>query len=111
MQAAQKEDEDTQKVVANHGDENAKVIKSSAEPSKGSGVDFRSWHYASASLKLAEEAEPETVCINTRCTITLVDREFLKRQLPDAQIIQRLAAVRVRGIGADHHETNEFILI
>lgn len=51
--------------------------------------NFRGWHYAEAQFELSDKAELERVCIDTGCTITLIDREFLKTQKVDHTSIKQ----------------------
>ena len=112
----------------------AKIVESTASTSGlGSGMAFRSWNFASTSVSLdketfkdfdydapvnasaapltSEEASPtsHTGCIDTGCGPTLIDREWLKRQLPDVKIHKMAVALKVRGIGSSRHKTDEYI--
>ena len=112
----------------------ARIVESTASTSGlGSGMAFRLWNFASTSVSLdketfkdfdydapvntsaapltSEEASPtsHTGCIDTGCGPTLIDREWLKRQLPDVKIHKMAVALKVRGIGSSRHKTDEYI--
>lgn len=85
--------------------------------SKRLGNAFRSWHYTitPASLSVLADLSPESqsqdkdVCLDTGCTPTIVDRMFLKEQIPNAEVRSRNETLTINGIGSDKHQTKEFI--
>lgn len=63
-----------------------KVIESSAPATElGTGFAFRSWNYAIASIKLAPEGRVDEICLDTGCGVSLVDRAWLFKNLPDCK--------------------------
>ena len=53
----------------------AQVIKSTADSSKevDTGHAFRGYHYAMGAAKISEDSDPEQLCFDTGCSITLID--------------------------------------
>lgn len=49
-----------------------------------------------------------TACLDTGCGVTLVDKDWLLRQLPDQKIKEMSTPLKVRGIGASKHESAQF---
>jgi hypothetical protein len=75
---------------------------------------FRTWKYAIAKVGFADKAPLEEVCVDSGCTMSIIDRKFLKRVLPNATPT-KVESVPVRGIGktvqqCDQHVTFELYL-
>jgi hypothetical protein len=73
------------------------------------GTLFRAWHYATTEVSLSPEAKPEDICIDTGCGMTMIDRDFLSRQNPEAKVVTLNERVTVKGIGSDRHDTQEVV--
>ena len=54
-----------------------KVIESDATQIKEPGHKFRRWQYATIRVTLRENGTLEPVCVDSGCTMSLVDRKFL----------------------------------
>ena len=90
------------------------ITSKSVVPAMGSGLAFRGWTYATAAVTLVPwvlslEADPSsTACLDTGCGVTLVDKDWLLRQLPDQKIKEMSTPLKVRGIGTSKHESAQF---
>lgn len=49
-------------------------------------------------------------CMDTGCGTMLINREWLKNQLPKAKILKMATPLKVRGMGTSKHKTNKYIL-
>ena len=87
------------------------VIRSTASPAKGAGLGFRTWHYATVEAKFTVDGSSSDLCVDTGCTMSLVDRSFLQRNAPHAVISQMTSTVEVRGIGSVLHKSKDFAII
>ena len=89
-----------------------KVIKSSANSAAeiGTGHAFRQYHYAMAAIGLFLEMNPENGCLDTGCSVTLMDRAFLARTHPNLAIKRMASPITVRGLGSTMHETDEYVV-
>ena len=85
------------------------VVQSDATPTKEGGLGFRQWRYATAMAKLSPGAEPTSICLDSGCTMTLVDRNFLQKQCPGITILHMQSPLTVRGIGTERHRTSEYV--
>ncbi len=81
-----------------------------------SGLAFRGWSYTITAIIFDSVAFPRladsdnSVCLDTGCEITLVDRLWLEQKL-SSQIISTIPVLlKVRGIGASRHKSGEFAL-
>ena len=93
------------------------ILKSTAKLSApGSGLAFRGWSYVTTSITFDPTALPSltdpdgSVCLDTGCGVTLVDRAWLARKLPFQKISVMPVPLKVRGIGASKHESRDFAL-
>ena len=84
-------------------------MQSDTAPTKEGGLGFRQWHYITASAKLSPTADLASICLNSGCTMTLVNRAFLLKHCPNAQILRIVSPLTVRGIGNERHRTSEYI--
>ena len=59
---------------------------------------------------MAPEGELQKCYADTKCGITLEDRDFLKKELPDTEIRKMATSVEVLDISSDKHRTDEYII-
>ena len=77
----------------------------------GSGLAFRGWTYATTAVTLIPQILPlesdpgVTACLNTGYDVTLVDKDWLLRQLPDQKIKEISTPLKDRGIEASKHKS------
>lgn len=88
-----------------------RVIPSQAMPSSSPGLGFRSWHYATVYASLQLHAKSDAWCIDSGCTMSLIDREYLKLHLPNFPISQSSQPITVRGIGDRRHPCSEYVAL
>jgi hypothetical protein len=84
------------------------IIKSDASPSANRACTFRAWKYAIAKARFAEEAALEEICIDSGCTMSIIDHQFLKSVLPNATPTT-VATVPIRGIGKTVQECDQHV--
>ena len=93
----------------------APIIKSKAIPDKTKppGYGFRGWKYATIKVQWSATGEQEgtEVCLDTGCSVTLVDRACLKKTLPNALIKKMATPMPVRGVGNKIVRTDEYVQI
>ena len=85
------------------------IIKSTAAPEAEPGFGFRNWRYMEVNIMLQPKGSVEQVCLDTGCTMSLVDREFLNKLLPNIVIQKLSTSITVRGIGSATHPCDEFV--
>lgn len=81
------------------------VLRSAAKLSApGSGLAFRGWNYVTTSITfdfaaLPSPTDPDgSVCLDTGCEVTLVDRDWLAMKLPCQKISTIPVFLKVRGM-------------
>ena len=93
------------------------ILKSTATlTAPGSGLAFRGWSYATTlitfdSAILLAVGYPNTlVYLDIGCGVSLVDKTWLARKRVSQKISTMPVPLKVRGIGASRHESEEFVL-
>jgi hypothetical protein len=74
----------------------------------GSGHSFWKWHYITAKASLAKSVNPEAVCLDTGCMMTLIDYHWLIDQAPDMKICKMASPIMVKGIGSDSYSSSDY---
>lgn len=67
--------------------------------------------HVTAKARLSDEATPESICLDTGCSVTLLDRTFSKSQNSNVKIRTMATPIPVRGIGSDKHMTSEYVIV
>ena len=80
------------------------LIKPTALKTIAPGYAFRGYRYATVSASFSPEGKQHAICVDTGCTMSLVDRKFLNENVPDAQIHQSVEPIQVTGIGSTKHQ-------
>ena len=89
-------------------DSRSEIVESDATDDRISGYRFREWQYVTAMVRLHAKGTSEPICLDTGCTMSIIDREFLLQQVPEV-IIQRMASpIMVRDVGQGTYSCNEF---
>ena len=85
-----------------------KIPCSIAEPVIGPQSLLCQWPGPKYSYTSNETTE---VCLDTGCSVTLIDRAYLKQALPDANLMKMSAPMPVRGVGNKIIKTDEYVQI
>lgn len=76
------------------------------------GYGFRGRRYAQVQVILHSPANnPTWVCLDSGCTMTLIDKNFLIKECPTINLAKMPSAMTVRGIGAQFHDASKFALL
>ena len=96
--------------AAYHG--SVEIIPSTAPITDlGTGFGFRNYHFLTLFVALSAVAMAISVCMDSGCSVTLIDRAFLREQAPDIHVRTMASPISVRGIGTNHHSTSEYVLL
>lgn len=87
------------------------VIRSDAKQPTRNGYGFRGWHYVTVQASLKTDGQLHAICLDTGCTMSLIDRSFLNNELPDAKVQRMTSLIAVRGLGSTSHNTAKFVLL
>ena len=89
------------------------IVRSTAvEVGTKKGYGFRGWRYATTEAKIgALVNKAYQVCLDTGCTMSLIDRQFLLEQCPGVTIYDMASPMEVRGIGSASHNASQFVLV
>ncbi|TAQ86585.1 hypothetical protein B7494_g5085 [Chlorociboria aeruginascens] len=96
-----------------HHNDNTPIIKSTSQASLdcGTGYGFRKWHYVTAMVKLHMDMDDTPVCIDTGCSLSLMDKAWLAEHFPSIKIRKMAAPIMVRGISDLKHPTSEYVIL
>ncbi len=86
------------------------LIKLTSKPFKNLGLDFRPYNYVTLKVALQSDGEVNNICKDSKYTMSLINREFLKQQVPKAKI-HKTVLIRVRGLGKSNYQCTKFIKI
>ena len=102
------------------------IVRSTAvePPSSRQGYGFKGFRYATAEARIGTPSDiPERltkedilgstspICLDTGCTMSLVDRNFLLSNCPNIKISTMATPMEVRGIGSASHAANQYALV
>ncbi len=90
------------------------LIESNVErisDSSSDGLGFRAWHYAAVPVALTWHGVATPICIDSGCTMSLIDRAFLEEHARETEVKHIKVPISVRGIGATRHLTNEYVVL
>ena len=105
-------DEQANKKVDYHTSKEIKIITSIASTcDQDKGLEFRSWNFLQAFVKLISIMKVILICLNTECDAILADRAWILSILFDVSIKRMQIALKVKDIESTTHESIEFIHI
>ena len=95
-------------LLVNFSDETTVIVSTAPSESKP-GFGFRSWRYAMMATAFNVLAKMTyDLCLDTGCTMSLIDRAFFAEVLPNCPITRYDQGIPVRGIGNDIHNCKEY---
>ena len=88
------------------------IIKSIAKTNDiDTGHAFRNYHYAMVIIKLTQKCVLENICLDTECSVSLIDRAWLKKCLPDVIIRKIASPITVRRLRSAKHQTDKYMIL
>lgn len=91
------------------------LIQSKAQEANATGgYGFRGYRYATVIVCFEWRGKTHEICIDTGCTMSLIDRNFLKQLIEEGLIvdIQKMPTpMKVRGLGTNQHDASEYARI
>jgi hypothetical protein len=88
------------------------LIDSKAPVASDTGRDYKLWHYVRLNLRLNIDKPSTQVCFDTGCTMSLIDKEFLKEQTEDKVKSRALPIpIMVKGIEARRQPCTEYAIL
>lgn len=85
------------------------IVESDVTENRIGGYGFRGSQYVTALIKLQKNGVAQSVCIDTGCTMSIIDRDFLLQQAPEVIIRHMASPITVRGVGHGIHACKEYI--
>ena len=88
---------------------NEKFVRSNTTLVSAKGYGFRGWHYATIQARLSQHGQTTSICLDTGCTASLIDRGFLNEHVPGAEIKKMASPMKVRGLGSSSHAAGDYV--
>jgi hypothetical protein len=86
------------------------VIKSEAPSTPGSGLSFHDYNYLEIAVRSSPTATDQSVCVDTGCGMSCMDKEFFNREFPNVATSQ-ITPIEIRGLGSKTTESSEYAII
>ena len=99
--------EKSTEMLVNHG----QIIASIAVNHDKEMPTVRHWQYARVGMAFTPTGPTREVCVDSGCSVTLVDRNFLLENHPQAVLRATTIPINVRGIGAHACKCTEYTSI
>ena len=73
------------------------------------GYGYRGFQYATLSASIGSPVNTKsTLCADSGCVMSLIDRQFLKTHCPTTQIHTMATSMKVKGVGDKLHDANQY---
>jgi hypothetical protein len=86
------------------------IIRSTAVKVSGTGLAFRGYDYCKLKARFTPKGQDVDIGLDTGCSMTVIDSNFLKKHYPDANI-KRIAPVDIKGIGFGITKSDEYTVL
>ena len=95
--------------------EDQPLIRSTAQQGNATdGYGFRGYRFATVKVCFKWQGEIYEICVDTGCTMSLIDRKFLYKLMEEGLVIdvkKMPTPMTVRGLGTNQHDASEFARI
>ena len=85
-----------------------KLIKLTALDTQTEGYTFRGYYFATTEILLQLHSKLHSLCLDSGYTISLIDRQFLLREIRNVAIKKIPTLINVRGIGNKKYNASEY---
>ena len=103
------------KVEAFIAAEEQPLIRSNAQEANATdGYGFRGYRFATVKVCFKYHGETYEICVDTGCTMSLIDRNFLHKLINEGLVVdikKMPTPMTVRGLGTNQHDASEFARI
>jgi len=73
--------------------------------------DFQSWRYITILAKLMFTVKEKSICLNTGCIMSLINRSFLKKQISDILIKWISLLIVIQELRTETHYCDEYTVL
>ena len=95
--------------------EDQPLIRSNAQEGNATdGYGFRGYRFATVKVCFKWQGETYEICVDTGCTMSLIDRKFLHKLMEEGLVIdikKMPTPMTVRGLGTNQHDASEYARI
>ena len=86
------------------------IIELISEKASNIGLVFRKWHFVILIIFFALLAERVIICVNLKCIMSLINRNFLKEILSNIEIKKIRMGINIKEINTFKHMINDYCL-
>ena len=87
------------------------IITLTSKEGKNDELSFRSWHYCTVNISFTVLRIVTSVCIDTDCTMTLINRSFIWEHLPWVQFKKLMYVIPVHRIRSSCYSCSEWVKV
>ena len=87
------------------------IIEFIVEQVVNTGLAFRKWYYVELSVSFFKRGVITIICVNFECTISLIDKVFLREVLFDIYVKKTKLPVTIRGVKSVLYFINDYCLL
>ena len=88
---------------------NKQLVHSNATNISANGYGFQGWRYATVDTRFSQTEPLASICLDTSCTASLVDRAFLANHALNAPVRHMISPMKVCGLSSTSHSVNEYV--
>ena len=87
------------------------IIKLISEKTSNTGLAFRKWHFVILIIFFALLTKRVIICVNSKCIISLIDKNFLKEILSNIEIKKIRMSINIKEIDTFKYMINDYCLL
>ena len=88
---------------------NKELVQSNTTAVSVKGYEFQEWYYITVQVKLSQNRQIVFICLNTDCTVSLIDWDFLNEHAPTAEVKRMTSSMKVWGLSFSLHAAEDYI--
>ena len=89
---------------------NCLIIESISKKTPNTKLVFKKWHFVTLIIFFVLLTKKIIIYINSKCIISLIDKNFLKEILSNIEIKKIRININIKKIGTSKHMTNDYCL-
>ena len=73
------------------------------------GYRFWEWQYVTVQVRLSQNSQTVSICLNISCTVSLIDWGFLKEHASDVSVRKMTSLMKVWGLEFSSHAAKDYV--
>ena len=88
---------------------NKELVQSNTTAVSVKGYEFQEWHYIKVQAKLSQNGQTVSICLDTDCTVSLIDWDFLNKHAPNTEIKKMTSLMKVQELDFSLHAAEDYV--